>query len=83
MSIVENRNPKPDVASQKNDFYEFESDEEESSRDSVEVETAEHLSVAKRIECLHKFPTIIKIFLKYNTTIPSSAPVKRLLSLGI
>ena len=82
MSIVEDRNPEPDVASQKKDFYEFESDEEESSRDSVEVEVTEYLSVAKKTECLHKFPTVKKIFLNYNTTIPSSAPVERLFSLG-
>jgi len=49
MSIVEDRTPEPDVASQKKDFYEFESDTEESSRDSVEVEVAEYLSVAKKI----------------------------------
>ena len=72
MSIVENRNPEPDVATQKKDFYEFESDEGESSRDSVEVEAAEYLSMAKKIECLHKFPTVKRIFLKYNTTIPQA-----------
>jgi len=31
MSIVEDRNPEPDVVSQKKSFYKFESDEEEST----------------------------------------------------
>ena len=43
MSIVENRHPESDVATQKKDFHEFESDEGESSRDSVEIKAAEYL----------------------------------------
>jgi len=73
MSIVEDRNPEQDVASQKKDFYKFKSGEEKSS---------EYFSVAKNIECLHKFLTVKRIFLKYNTTIRSSASVERLFSLG-
>jgi len=34
------------------------------------------------IECLNKFPTILKLSLKYNTPLSPSAPVERLLSLG-
>ena len=58
ISIVEDRNAVPDVASQKKkDFYEFESDEEESCIDSVKVQAAEYFSMAREINCLHKFPT--------------------------
>lgn len=36
----------------------------------------------KSLDTLHKFPLVKEVFLKFNTGIPSSAPVERLFSLG-
>ena len=60
MTIPESQEELQKESSKKEDFYDFRSDDEGSS--CIEVEANEYLSNAKRIECLHKYPTIKNCF---------------------
>jgi len=66
----------------KRDFYEFDTDDDEPTEDNAESEAAEYFRSVKSLDCLDKYPKVKQLFLRYNVTIPSSAPVERLFSLG-
>ena len=83
---AQSRAEEQDGANQRKEhFYDFLSDSESmTSTDTVEVEAANYLSTAKELDSLHRYiyPIIKSLLLKYNTTLPSSASMERLFSLG-
>ena len=85
--VTETENPVQQPESQassskKDHFYDFDSNEDSTAPNVIESEVNDYFSNAKQYECLNKYSKVKELFLKYNTSIPSSAPVERLFSLG-
>uniref|UniRef100_A0A3P9C291 HAT C-terminal dimerisation domain-containing protein n=1 Tax=Maylandia zebra TaxID=106582 RepID=A0A3P9C291_9CICH len=62
------------------DFFEFQNQPTESF--SAEKEITDFLRSGYELEILNQFPNLKKMYMKYNSPTPSSAPVERLFSLG-
>lgn len=72
MVTPESQEKSLNASKKKDDFYKFKFDDEGNSQNScIEVEAKQYLSNAKKIEYLHKYPTIKKLLCMYNTLLPS------------
>ena len=74
-------NPSASSPSQEDDFFSFIAQDGTTDSNTSEVDAflSDH---SKELTAFHKYPHIMKLFLKFNTSLPSSAPVERLFSLG-
>ncbi|KAG5277557.1 hypothetical protein AALO_G00118970 [Alosa alosa] len=62
------------------DFFDFKNQPTDSF--SAEKEVTDYLRSGYELEILNRFPNLKKMYMKYNSPTPSSAPVERLFSLG-
>ena len=67
--------------SQEDDFFAFVTQPESSDSFTAEVDAFLN-DPSKELIARHKYRHIMKLFLKFNTPLPASAPVERLFSLG-
>ena len=62
-------------------FYDFQETESDATDSACKVEALQFLSdPSHELDQLKRYPTVAKAFVKFNTTVPSSAPVERLFS---
>ena len=82
LQLVSNDDQESGRAESDDDFFSFGRNTRQNIDATAEVDM--YLTdTSREIECLLKYPAILKLFKKPNTPLPSSAPVERLFSLGV